>query len=124
MKSRRLFCGALPLFLLSTIVFAQQRRPAGQRSAGAPSRAAGQRTTPARVALTSDSQITLDGGGFKNESFPLRAAQGDWFVLPNDAHASIDLKSGSGAVPVTLEVQWNGKQSEQVINGENNTDLA
>src|SRR5512140_2390313 len=121
MKSRRLFCGALPLFLLSTIVFAQQRRPAGQRAAGAPSRAAGQHTTPARVAITSDSQITLDGGGFKNETFPLRAAEGDWFVLPNDAHATLDLKSGGGAGPVVLQLQWDGKQTEQVINAEDNT---
>ena len=83
-------------------------------------------TTPPRptpLAIASNSQLTLDGGDIHNQSFALSKCIGDWFVLPNDAYASLDLQTATPAPPMTLDIRWFGKAVNHVINAENNTDL-
>jgi hypothetical protein len=82
-----------------------------------------QRRGPAPIAIASTSQLTVDGGQIRNETFSLSQAQGDWFVTANDAHASLTLKTAAPKPPVTLDVRWFGKQPSRVINAGNNTDM-
>jgi hypothetical protein len=108
--ARTMLARALLLLPLLTLAAPAQRR-------GSPP------TRPTPITIGSESQIVIDGGQIRNETFPLPQVQGDWFVTANDAHVSLTLKSTSPKPPITLDVSWFGKQPNHVINADNNTDL-
>lgn len=64
---------------------------------------------PASAAIVSETRITVTGGSINGQTFTFTAAYGDWFVLPNDAHASFTLSSGSGPGVNQLSIEWDGK---------------
>jgi len=111
---------ARPLLLacaLAAAAAAQSARPA------APKPQPPRRPAPAKVVVTSTSELFLDNGGdFTHERFPLEFVNGDWFSTAGDANATLTLES-PGPHPLRLDLQWTGTGPRHVINRENNTDL-
>ena len=79
---------------------------------------------PASAAtVVSESRITVTGGAIAGETFTLSRVNGDWFVTPGDAHASLTLSAGAGAQRTQLNIQWDGKGATHTIRAENNDDV-
>ncbi|MGA2130838.1 MAG: hypothetical protein ABSH50_00860 [Bryobacteraceae bacterium] len=49
------------------------------------------------ASIVSESRITVTGGAFAGETFVLPRVNGDWFVTPGDAHASLALRPATTA---------------------------
>jgi len=71
--------------------------------------------------IVSESRITVTGGAFAGETFPLPRVSGDWFVTPGDAHAGLTFRPAAAAAHQgTFNIEWDGKSATQTINAANN----
>jgi hypothetical protein len=91
------------LLVLSPAAFAQRRGASPAPPKSAPS------------SVTSTSRLVITGGGLQGEAFTLPKFHGDWFVNASDAHALLNLSSVPPSHPISIQLQWDGKQSTTVI---------
>jgi hypothetical protein len=72
----------------------------------------------AQISLTQENYIILNGGKFSNQKFSFTKAEGDWFALTNDAHATIMFSTAFDKRLLQFSIEWDGKESIHVITDE------
>src|SRR5207253_7504867 len=59
-----------------------------------------------------------NGGKFNNQKFSFTKAEGDWFALANDAHATIMFSTTFDKRLLQFGIEWDGKESTHAITDE------
>jgi hypothetical protein len=76
----------------------------------------------ASAQVTSESQITVSGGGIAGETYHLAQMYGDWFVTATEATAHLTMRTAGGAHQAQVGIEWDGKALTQTINAAKNND--
>jgi hypothetical protein len=74
------------------------------------------------VQLSGENSVVLNGHGFVNKKIAFTSASADWYVTENDGHGTILLKGPFDSRNVMLNLEWDGKKEQYVINDETRHD--
>ena len=77
-------------------------------------RQTGPAPTGAAAAITSASEVVLDGGAFQSETFLLSTVTGDWKVMNGAADVELELKGMHDGSAASLALEWHGATAQTI----------
>jgi hypothetical protein len=72
----------------------------------------------AQISLAAENYIVLNGGKFTNQKFSFTKAEGDWFAISNDAHATILFSATVDKRLLQFAIEWDGTGVTHAITDE------